>query len=187
MKPLFFREQSNFRQWLEEHHETDIEQWVGFYKKGSNRPSITWPQSVDEALCYGWIDGLRKTIDEESYMIRFTPRRVKSNWSQVNLKKMVQLKAKGLVKSAGLAIYNQRDHKKYSILTSDEQKAVLFLAPLLEAQFQANSEAWTFFKKQPPSYRKQMVLWVTSAKREDTRQRRLLKLIEGSEQETRLR
>lgn len=179
-EPLFFASPAEFRQWLDENHRTAAELWVGFYKKATGRPSMTWSESVDEALCFGWIDGIRKTIDEESYVIRFTPRRPNSNWSNVNLRKMDELLAAGRVSEAGRAAFAARDAKKADAY-SFEQRAEASLTPDQERTFRANPAAWSFFEAQPAGYRRTATWWVVSAKKESTRSRRLATLIADSE------
>jgi uncharacterized protein YdeI (YjbR/CyaY-like superfamily) len=176
---VFFATPAEFRAWLTEHHATAAELWVGFYKKGSGRPSITWPEAVDEALCVGWIDGLRKSIDGESYRIRFTPRKARSIWSAVNIARVAELTAHGRMQPAGLAAFEQRSEDR-SGLYSYEQRSDLALSAADEERFRANSAAWAFFQAQPPSYRHGALHWVLSAKQETTRQRRLATLIDDS-------
>ncbi|WP_138992764.1 YdeI family protein [Larkinella sp. C7] len=177
--PTFFATPAEFRQWLEQHHETEKELFVGFYKVGSGKPSITWPQSVDEALCFGWIDGIRKSIDETSYMIRFTPRKTKSIWSAVNLKRIGELTEQGLVKPAGLTVFQERDLKKAGLYSHEKEDQPLDAA--FEAQLQANEKAWQFFHQQAPSYQKTVRHWIMGAKQPETRLKRLTSLIEDSE------
>jgi uncharacterized protein YdeI (YjbR/CyaY-like superfamily) len=169
---LFFENAQLFREWFAQHHHQASELWVGYYKKASKKPSMTWSESVDQALCYGWIDGIRKSIDDESYKIRFTPRRINSVWSAVNLKKMKELLAQGLMEAPGLAIYEQR--KPENELTETK------LSEAYRAKFEANTEAWAFFSKSAPSYQRQMIWWVMKAKKEATQLRRLDKLMEYS-------
>ena len=176
--PLFFETPTGFRAWLEEHHDAVDVQWVGYYKKASGVPSITWPESVDEALCYGWIDGLRRSIDDRRYMIRFTPRRPGSHWSARNLSRMEELLAKGRVTESGRRIFEARDRRKEQ-LASYEQDAVELPASYLD-RIRTDPDAWTYFQAAPPSYRKQVSWWIVSAKRETTRERRLGILIEAS-------
>lgn len=185
MKPVFFPTPKDFRHWLERHHQTESELLVGFHKKGSGRPSMTWPESVEEALCFGWIDGIRRKIDDESYSIRFTPRKRGSTWSAVNLKKIQELIESGRMQPAGLRAYEERDPKK-SGAYSFEQRETVQLSPEAEARFQANPAAWHFFQSQPPGYRKTALWWVVSAKREETRMRRLQTLIEDSAADRRI-
>jgi uncharacterized protein YdeI (YjbR/CyaY-like superfamily) len=175
MKPTFFETPADFRAWLAKNHASKTELLVGFYKKGSDRPSITWPESVDEALCYGWIDGVRKSIDGESYTIRFTPRRSGSVWSTVNVNRVRALTDLGRMRPAGLAAFRARKEGKSGIY-SHEQKNVELTQPYL-GLLRANRKAWEFFEKQAGSYRKAAIWWVTSAKKEETRQRRLDSLI----------
>jgi uncharacterized protein YdeI (YjbR/CyaY-like superfamily) len=178
---LFFEKPEDFRRWLEANHDQKKMQWVGYYKKNSGKASITWSESVDQALCFGWIDGLRKSIDEEAYKIRFTPRQVKSHWSKVNLKRMPELIEMGLVYPAGMAIYEKRDPKYYQSVSYEQEEVAL--SPEYEKQLRANAKAADFFYEQlAPSYRRSSINWVMSAKREPTRQKRLAVLIESSEQ-----
>jgi uncharacterized protein YdeI (YjbR/CyaY-like superfamily) len=179
MKPRFFAAPADFRAWLEKHHATATELLVGFYKKGSRKPSITWPESVDEALCFGWIDGIRRSLDERSYTIRFTPRRPDSNWSAVNVKRAQELAKAGRMHSAGLKTFETRKQKK-ARYSYEERKAVR-LAEEYEQQFRANGKAWSFFQAQAPWYRRTASFWVMSAQREETRQSRLETLIQDSE------
>ncbi|TSA19457.1 bacteriocin-protection protein [bacterium] len=178
MKPIFFAMPAVFRHWLKKNHASTKELWVGFYRKGTGKPSMTWPESVDQALCFGWIDGLRKSFDAESYMIRFTPRKPTSIWSAVNSKRAQELTRLGLMQPAGMKAFEVRDAKK-SNLYSFEQKHVR-LKSAYEKQFRANRNAWQFFQSQPPSYQKTATWWVVSAKQEATRQRRLTLLISDS-------
>lgn len=182
MKPTFFATQSEFRAWLKKNHKKAQEVLVGFYKKDSSKPSITWPQSVDEALCFGWIDGIRKSINEESYSIRFTPRKPRSTWSAVNIKRVKELKALGLMQPAGLKAFEERADER-SAIYSYEQRHSGKLNSAFEKQFRANIKAWEFFQNQPPSYRKAAIWWVISAKKEETQQKRLNTLIEDSQNE----
>lgn len=181
MEPKFFPDQLDFRKWLEEHHDKEEVLWVGYYKKASKLPSMTWSESVDQALCFGWIDGLRKSIDEVSYKIRFTPRRPRSHWSDVNIKKMAELEKKGLLQPAGIAAYQKLD-KKRSGQASYEQKKPVQLDEAYIEKLKANSKAWAYFQKVAPYYKKAATHWVMSAKKEETRLRRLNILIESSEQ-----
>ena len=177
--PTFFATPAAFRRWLARHHESERELWVGFYKKSSGRPSVTWPESVDEALCFGWIDGLRKTLDADSYAIRFTPRRRGSVWSLVNTRRAKELVRAGRMKPAGLKAFEQRDPEK-SRMYSFEQREAARLSPHAETLFKAHRAAWTFFESRPPSYRRAAIWWVVSAKREETRASRLDTLIRDS-------
>lgn len=182
MGATFFETQDKFREWLEVHHESESELIVGFYKVNSGRPSMTWSQSVDQALCFGWIDGIRKSIDKESYSIRFTPRRSSSNWSAININKVEELTKAGLMKPAGLKAYGFRTEKRsYSY-----EKETLLLDEAYEKQFRTSKVAWDFFMKQAPSYKKLMIHWIMSAKQEKTRQSRLEKIIHTSGQQKRM-
>ena len=184
MKPQFFETPAAFRAWLEKHHDSATELLVGFYKIGSGRPSITWPESVDQALSFGWIDGIRKRIDEESYTIRFTPRKRGSIWSAVNIRRATDLIKTGAMTAAGLRAFEQRSDRKSAIYAYEN--APRNLSPAEEKQFRRNRKAWSFFNDQAPSYRRLAIYWITSAKKEETRARRLALLIEDSANERRL-
>lgn len=186
MKPKFFKKSEEFREWLEKRHKKDSELIVGYYKKGAGKESMTWPESVDEALCYGWIDGIRRKIDEESYSIRFTPRRPKSIWSAVNIANVEKLIKEGRMKPEGLAAYEKRTDNESSGYSFEQQKS-LKLDKEYEAIFQKNKKAWDFFQNVAPSYRRSAVWWVKSAKREETRLKRLNELIADSEAELRVK
>ncbi|MHA3786755.1 YdeI/OmpD-associated family protein [Flavobacterium hauense] len=179
MKPHFFATPSDFRAWLDKHSETETELLVGFYKMNSGKASITWPESVDQALCYGWIDGVRKSLDEDSYTIRFTPRKPTSIWSAINIDKMEKLLKLGLVKSAGIAAYEKRTENK-SRIYSHERTEDAVLPAEMEKQFKANKTAWEFFMAQPPGYRKTMLHLIVSAKQEKTKLSRFEKLLNAS-------
>jgi len=178
-RPLFFATPEMFRAWFEEHHESETELLVGFYKKDSGRASITWPESVDEALSFGWIDGKRKTIDEISYTIRFTPRKARSNWSAVNVKRMAVLIAEGRVRPMGLAAFELRVAERTGIYAYENRKSAK-LDPDAEREFRRNKKAWGYFEAEAPSYRQQAIWWVITAKREETRRSRLATLIDDS-------
>lgn len=180
----FFKTQEDFRKWLESHHEKETELIVGFYKVDSGKPSMSWSQSVDQALCFGWIDGVRKSIDKESYSIRFTPRRNTSNWSAINIKKIEDLTKTGLMKPAGLKAFSLRKESKSEIYSYENDTT--FLDSNYEIQFRENKNAWDFFLKQAPSYRKAIMRWIMSAMQERTRQSRLEKTIKESEQQKRV-
>jgi len=179
MNPNFFKTQADFRQWLASNHNKEKELLVGFYKTGSGKESMTWPQSVDEALCFGWIDGVRKSVDSERYTIRFTPRKPNSIWSAININKIEKLMAQKLVMPEGLAAFEKRTESK-SRIYSHEQKDVAKLSPEMEAEFKAKKAAWEFFNKQAPSYQKVILHWITSAKQEKTRLQRFVKLLQAS-------
>lgn len=179
-KATFFPTPSDFRAWLEAHHGKFRELLMGFYKKDSGKPSITWPESVDVALCFGWIDGVRKSIDETSYTIRFTPRRPTSTWSSVNIKRVRELTKEGMMYPAGLKAFAARRARKSGIYTYEQRKRLRFNAQQLK-QFRENKSAWEFFRSQAPWYQRVCTWWVTSAKKEETRRKRLSLLIEHSQ------
>ena len=184
MNPVYFKDQNEFRKWLERNHDTKSEIIVGYHKVGTGKPSMTWSQSVDQALCFGWIDGIRRSIDEESYCIRFTPRKSTSVWSNVNIKKVEELKKNGLMTEPGLQVFNNRKESKSGIYSFEKEAAKLDEAS--ESVFRSNKVAWDFFAKQAPSYRKTKIYWVMSAKQEATRISRLNKLVLASEKHIRL-
>jgi uncharacterized protein YdeI (YjbR/CyaY-like superfamily) len=184
-EPLFFPTPAAFRSWLKKNHARSREQWIGFYRKASGQPSITWPESVDEALCFGWIDGLRKTIDAQSYKIRFTPRKKESNWSAVNIGRVKELTKQGRMQPAGLAAFAQRTEAKSGIYAYENRKSAVF-TKADEKQFRDNKKAWEFFQRQAPSYRQNVIWALATAKKEETRQRKLEKLISESEAGRRL-
>ena len=184
MKPRFFETSAAFREWMEKYHDKVDELVVGFYKRGSLRPSVTWPESVDVALCFGWIDGVRKRVDEESYTIRFTPRRAGSIWSAVNIRRVKQLIENGAVHPAGLKAFETRDEARANLYSYERATAKLSEAD--EQRLRANKKAWKFFSEQPPSYRRVAAHWVVSAKQQATRAKRLKKLIAASAQQKRV-
>jgi uncharacterized protein YdeI (YjbR/CyaY-like superfamily) len=186
MKPKFFRSPAAWHAWLEQHHEKHDELWVGFHKVGSGKPSITWPEAVDGALCFGWIDGVRKSLDESSYVIRFTPRRSKSIWSAVNIKRIAELSSLGLMRPAGVRAFERRTGDRSEIYAYEQRKGAE-LSGAYEKQFRARKKAWKFFRAQPPWYQRTASWWVISAKKEETRQKRLAQLIEDSEHERTIR
>jgi uncharacterized protein YdeI (YjbR/CyaY-like superfamily) len=179
VEPKFFATELDFRKWLDENHKGKTELFVGFYKVNSGRPSMTWSQSVDQALCYGWIDGVRKSIDTESYMIRFTPRNPKSIWSAVNIKKIEELSRQGLMKPSGLALFNSRDLRKSEIYSYETEEVVF--SGEFEKKFKTSKKGWAFFQSLPASYRKTATHWVMSARQEALRVKRLEELITDSE------
>ena len=185
MEPLYFPSPNHFRAWLQEHHSKARELLVGFHKKSSGEPSITWPESVDVALCFGWIDGVRKNVDSTRYTIRFTPRRLTSFWSKINIDRVRELTALGLMQPAGLKAFEQRTDEK-SAIYSYEQRKNAALGDTYERTFRKNRKAWDFFQAQAPSYRRVCSWWVISAKQEETRLRRLTRLIDGSAKGRRL-
>jgi uncharacterized protein YdeI (YjbR/CyaY-like superfamily) len=178
LKPKFFRTPADFRTWLEKNHATAAELWVGFYKKGSAKPGITWPESVDQALCFGWIDGIRKRVDEISYQIRFTPRRRGSIWSATNIKRAKELVRQKQMRPVGLKAFAAQIHNKSGIY-SYEQRSTDLKQPYAKL-LKKNKAAWNFFEIQPPSYRKMIGWWIISAKKEETRMARMVKLISES-------
>jgi uncharacterized protein YdeI (YjbR/CyaY-like superfamily) len=175
--PAFFESPAEFRTWLERHHDSAGELLVGFWKKGSGKPSIDWPEARDQALCFGWIDGVRKSRGPDSYTIRFTPRRPGSVWSKVNIARYAALKAEGAVTPAGERAYDagKEDRSHYSY-----ESAVRELEADEIARFRSNTRAWEDWQQRPPGYRKVALHWVTSAKKPETRARRLAILIEDS-------
>lgn len=175
---VFFASPAEFRRWLGKNHSRASELWVGFHKKGSGRPSVTWPESVREALCFGWIDGIRKSVDESSYTIRFTPRKPTSTWSLVNIRLAEELVAEGLMQPAGHAAYAARSEKRSGVYTYEQRDGAA--EARVEREMKKNRRAWAFFSSQPPWYRRTAGRWAMSAKREETRDRRLATLIEDS-------
>jgi uncharacterized protein YdeI (YjbR/CyaY-like superfamily) len=184
MAPIFFNSPAEFRKWLEKNHKTETELVVGYYKVGTGKPSITWSQSVDEALCFGWIDGIRRSVDSESYSIRFTPRRPNSVWSKINIDKVEEMSKRGLMKPMGLEAYEKRKTTKSGIYSYENEVAVLNVD--LETMFKANLKAWEFFLKQAPSYKKTATRWIMSARQDITKVNRLKKMIEASEKQKRV-
>src|SRR5467141_4663746 len=179
-KPTFFATLADFRAWLEAHHDKLREQLVGFHKKSSGKPSITWPESVEVALCFGWIDGVRKSIDETSYTIRFTPRKPTSNWSSININLARKLTKQGLMHPAGLKAFAARSEKKSGIYSYEQRESAKFTREQ-ERQFRANKAAWEFFRYQAPWYQRVTTYWVISAKKEETKLKRLSALIDHSQ------
>lgn len=177
-KPIFFSSPAEFRTWLEKNHDKEKELSVGYYKKDSGKANMSWAQSVDEVLCFGWIDGVRRRIDEISYSIRFTPRKPKSIWSAVNIKRIGELTERGLMRPAGLKAFSLRDEKRSVVYAYEKEPQELEAASL--KQFRANKKAWAFFQKQAPWYQRTSTHWLLSAKREETRAKRLATLIEDS-------
>ena len=175
MTPRFFRTQAAFRAWLERHHRSERELLVGFFHVGSGKPSITYPQARDEALCFGWIDGVRRNYDATTYTVRFTPRKPDSLWSAVNLGRIQELKAEGRMRPAGLRVFEARDPKKAELYSFRNRPRPLDAAAV--KVFKANRRAWAWFEAQAPWYRRSAGWWVMSAKREETRVRRLAILI----------
>jgi uncharacterized protein YdeI (YjbR/CyaY-like superfamily) len=183
--PVFFASGDELRAWLACHHATETELWVGFHKKHTGRPSLTWPESVDAALAFGWIDGVRKSLDADAYVIRFTPRKRGSIWSNVNIRKAEALVEAGLMHSAGLRAFEARDATKSGLYSFERRNPRLSPGELKE--FRANAAAWKFFQKQPPGYRRLTTHWIISARRPETRERRLRTLIDDSAAGERIR
>src|SRR5438309_3725048 len=179
-----FSNARDFRIWLEKNHAMAVELWVGFYKKNSGKPSITWPESVDEALCFGWIDGIRKRVDEISYQIRFTPRRRGSIWSTINIKRAKELAKEKRLRSGGLKVFGARREYKSGIYSYEQRSPELPAA--YDRQLKKNKAASDFLHAQSPSYRKMISWWIVSAKKEETRMARLAKLISESAKGKRL-
>jgi uncharacterized protein YdeI (YjbR/CyaY-like superfamily) len=172
---LFFPTPKDLRKWFEKNHKKEKELFIGYYKVSSGKPSITWSQSVDEAICFGWIDGIRRSVDDESYCIRFTPRNPKSNWSAINIKKVEELTELGLMKPEGLNTLSFRKEEKSKIYSYEN--AAVELNRSYEKKFKTNKQAWKYFQSSPPSYQKTTTRWVMSAKQEETRLKRLEELI----------
>jgi uncharacterized protein YdeI (YjbR/CyaY-like superfamily) len=184
MKATYFATPAAFRKWLEKHHETEKELIVGFYKVNSGKPSITWPQSVDQALCFGWIDGVRRSVDDQRYCIRFTPRKPSSMWSAINIKKVEDLTKAGLMRAAGYKAFALRTENRSRVYSHEKEPAVL--ASEYVQQFKANKLAWKFFQLQPPSYKKVITHWIMTAKQEKTQLSRLEKAISISAHQKRM-
>jgi uncharacterized protein YdeI (YjbR/CyaY-like superfamily) len=179
VKALFFATPEEFGAWLQEHHESAGELLVGFHKKASGKPTITWPESVEQALRFGWIDGVRRSLGEESYTIRFTPRKRTSNWSLVNVAKVEELKERGLMAPAGLRAYEARTPERTGVYAAERREAAV-LPDEFERRFRAKKTAWKWFTSRPQGYRRTATHWVISAKRDETRRRRLQQLIDCS-------
>lgn len=183
--PKFFASAAAFRKWLEQNHDRKDELWVGLYKKASGKGGLTYREAVDQALCFGWIDGRSKSIDEVSYRQRFTPRREGSIWSAVNIRRIGELKEAGLMRPAGLEVFETRDPTKQGLYSFENEERSLEKEQ--EKEFRRNKKAWEYFQAQPRGYRRTAIWWVVSAKREETRQRRLAALIADSEAGKRLK
>ncbi len=184
MKPTHFPTPADFRAWLTENHDQVTELFVGFHKKDSGKPSITYPEALDQALCFGWIDGVRKSVSPTSYMVRFTPRKPKSYWSKVNTNRANQLLKLGLMQPPGAKVFQARDPSTTNRYSFEREAAKL--RPAATKQFKSNAKAWAFFQSQPPYYKRVCTFWVISAKQDPTRQRRLQTLITASTQHRRL-
>ncbi len=184
--PVFFNTAAIFRKWLEANAATASELVVGFHKVDSGRPSMTWPESVDEALCFGWIDGVRKRIDEHAYQIRFTPRKPTSIWSAVNIAKYEKLSSEGRMTEAGTRAFAHRKDSR-SVVYAYEQETIAELSAQELKQFLRDKAAWKFFEDTPPSYRKVILHWITSARKNETRASRFEKLVDACRNGRRLR
>jgi uncharacterized protein YdeI (YjbR/CyaY-like superfamily) len=179
MKVKFFSSAEQFRKWIERNHETATELIVGFHKKASGKKSITYSEALDEALCFGWIDGVRRNIDQISYSIRFSPRKPNSIWSLININHVERLKNQRRMRPAGLAVFARRNPRRIGVYSFEN--APLKFSPAYEKKFRQNKTAWKFFDQQPPSFTRVAIFWVMSAKKEETQMRRLLQLIENAE------
>lgn len=180
MEPIFFKNSIAFRKWLEKNHSKAKELLVGYYKKGTGKPSMTWSESVDQALCFGWIDGVRRKIDDETYMIRFTPRRQGSIWSAVNINKVAVLSEAGLMHASGIAAYEKREDKKSKIYSFEQKPEHIVLPSAFDTVFKKHQQAWAYFQTTPLSYQQPAIWWVISAKQEATKLKRLQSLIDDS-------
>ncbi len=187
MDITFFATPAEFRAWLETHYDTATDLVLGFYKKDSAKKGITYAEALDEALCYGWIDGIRRRNDDDSFTVRFTPRKPRSIWSDVNVNHVARLSAEGRMLPAGLKTFEERKAERSGIYSFEQDQTSLVLNEAQEERFKANAAAWTFFQKQAPTYQKAAIWWIISAKREDTREKHLQSLIEVSEKGERLK
>lgn len=177
-EPTFFDTQADFRRWLERNHATVPEIIIGMHKRASGKGGVTYKEALDEALCFGWIDGVAHRLDAGSYTQRFTPRRPRSIWSQINIKRVEELTALGLMQPSGMAAFEARDESRTNLYAGEQASAEL--SPEAQAVFRKDRAAWEYYEAQPPGYRKQSAWWVISAKKPETRERRLAKLIEDS-------
>src|ERR1044072_1714575 len=184
MQPKFFNSPEKFREWLERNHDSATELMIGFHKKSSGKKSLTYAEALDEALCFGWIDGVRKSLNETSYMQRFTPRKPRSIWSNINVKHVERLRKEGRMQRAGIEAYERRSPERTGIYSFENRPREL--SPEFEKTFRQNKAAWKFFQEQPPGYKRLMVFRTMSAKKEETRLRRLKQLIESSEKGERM-
>lgn len=185
MQPTFFSNSKDFRKWFEKNHEKSKELLVGFYKVTSGKKSITWRESVDEAICFGWIDGVRKSIDSESYCIRFTPRKPGSIWSAINIKKVEELTKKELMHPSGHSAFSKRKESKSRIYSYEKEPETL--SPGFLKKFKANKNEWVFFQSMAPSYQRTCVHWIMTAKQEATKMKRLEELINDSTMERKIK
>jgi len=178
MRPVYFRAPADLRKWFEANHASARELLVGYFKKGSGKPSVTWPESVDEALCAGWIDGIRRSIDEERYVIRFTPRKRGSIWSAINVRRALALSKEKRMRPAGLAAFAARRENKVGVYSYEKRPAGL-VEPY-RSLLEKNRRAWVFYEAQPGSYKRAVCWWVLSAKKDETRRKRLERLVATS-------
>ena len=185
LQPVYFKTSGDFRKWLQRNYDKATELLGGFYKMKRTHQRITWSESVDQALCFGWIDGVRKSIDGERYCIRFTPRKATSTWSAININKVKELCANGLMHPAGISAFEKRKENKSRIYSYEKEPVTL--PDKLENIFKSNKKAWQFFSKMPASYKRPAIHWVMSAKREDTRQKRFNELVTDSEKEKKIK
>ncbi len=184
MKPIFFSSADDLRRWLDRHHGTETELWVGFYRKASRKKGISYPEAVDLALCYGWIDGIRRRVDDDGYANRFSPRTAKSIWSAINIKRVGELTRLSRMHPRGLEVFQNRDRSRAGLYSFENRPKTL--APALARTFRANKQAWAFFQAQPPGYRRLVIFMIMSAKQQDTKERRLARAIDASEKGRRL-
>jgi uncharacterized protein YdeI (YjbR/CyaY-like superfamily) len=182
--PIFFSSADKFRRWLDRHHHTATEVWVGFYRKASAKKGLSYPEALDLALCYGWIDGIRKRVDDDGYTNRFSPRTAKSVWSAINIRRVDELTRLGLMHPRGIEVFQSRDPSRAGLYSFENRPKTL--APALARRFRANKKAWAFFQEQPPGYRRLVIFMIMSAKQEATRERRLARAIDASEKGRRL-
>lgn len=185
MKPRYFKSAADFRAWLETHHATERELWVGFYKKASGKKGLTYLEAVDQALCFGWIDGIKKRVDDDSFMHRFTRRTKTSSWSVANTKRIAALIKLGVMAQPGLDMFRARDRRRSGIYLYEQRPQDL--GPEYERRFKANPGAWNFFRAQPPGYRRLATMWIMTAKKEETRVKRLEIIMAASAEEKRTR
>jgi uncharacterized protein YdeI (YjbR/CyaY-like superfamily) len=178
-EPIYFESPDEFRAWLEEHHETETEVWVGMWKKATGKQGVSWAQAVDEALCFGWIDGVLRRVDDQRHIQRFSPRKPSSNWSAINIANVERLRAEGRMRPAGEAAFARRRDDRTAVYSHEQRRNPAF-SPEEQAQLEADEAAWAYFSARPPSYRRQATWWVISAKRPETRARRLATLIADS-------
>lgn len=178
-RAIYFRSAAEFRAWLEKNHATVAEVLVGFHRVSSGKPSLTWSESVDQALCFGWIDGVRRSVDATRYTIRFTPRKPRSNWSKINIAKVAALRSADLMRPAGEKAYSAREEKRSGVYAFEQERPIE-LSAVYRKMLKGNQKAWGFFQAQAPYYKRLMSFWVMSARREETRVKRITRLIADS-------